>query len=153
MADELIDRVFQRSRDHAPSHRFGLGDAQCVADSFVHNGRWFNRQGQLLGYGDLSKQNLSTIADELKDGELFLVMREFDFCIDIKNRKDTYDWESLLANERQQYVYDYATFLVAPGKVYEMGGFAQDGTTRTARGGLIIQHMSRKRFMQTIKSA
>lgn len=153
MADKLIERVFQRSRDRAPSHRFDLGDGQCLTDSFVHNGRWFNRQGQLLGYGDLSEHNLSTIADELEAGELFLVMREYDFCIDIKNRKGTYDWESLPTDERRQYVYDHTTFLVAPGKVYEMGGFAQDGTTRTARGGLIIQHMSRERFMQMINSA
>lgn len=152
MADELIERMFQRSRDHVPSRRFGIHEGQCLADDFVHNGRWFNRHGHYLGWGDLSERDLNTIANELEDGELFLVMREYDFCIYIRDRKGTYTWESLHADERQQYVYDYTAFLVAPGKVYEMGGFAQDGTTRTTRGGLIIQHMSRERFMQAIKA-
>jgi hypothetical protein len=57
---------------------FGLYCGQCRSDDFVHNGGWYNRAGEKLGWGDLSPQDFQRISDKLDDGELFIVLYESD---------------------------------------------------------------------------
>lgn len=60
------------------SKLFGLCEGQMRADDHVHNGRWYNSQGERIGWGDLSKADLRNIAVMLQEGEEFYILRESD---------------------------------------------------------------------------
>lgn len=63
--------------DRGRSDLFGLRDGQVRFDQkLIHNGGWFNKAGHYLGLGDLSVDDITRIADGLKEGEVFIVLRE-----------------------------------------------------------------------------
>lgn len=147
--DPLIAYMYQPARGQTASHRFGLSNGQCLADELVHNGRWFNRRGEYLGWGDLDEQSIRAIRDGLTGDEMFLVMTEYDFCIYINDRVGTYRWESLDAATRRRYVYDYAHYLFVPGKIYDILDFGS-GQVRTTRGGTSVERINRGEFRRLI---
>lgn len=57
---------------------FGLRDGQCLRDDTVHNGRWFNGDGEYLGWGDLSKSDIRRIMEMIQLSEMFVVLYESD---------------------------------------------------------------------------
>ena len=57
---------------------FGLRCGQCRGRDFIHNGGWYNRDGEKLGWGDLSPQDFLRISNEIEDGELFIILYEGD---------------------------------------------------------------------------
>lgn len=57
---------------------FGLGCGQMRANDMVHNGGWYNRSGEKLGWGDLSPEDFKRISEGLEEGELFIILYESD---------------------------------------------------------------------------
>lgn len=57
--------------------RFGLYMGQVRHKEIVHNGTWYNGQGEKLGWGDLGAQDIIRISKELEAGELFITVREY----------------------------------------------------------------------------
>ena len=57
---------------------FGIRCGQCRGRDFVHNGGWYNRDGEKLGWGDLAPADFLKISNELEDGELFIILYESD---------------------------------------------------------------------------
>ena len=57
---------------------FGLHCGQIRGREFVHNGGWYNRAGEKLGWGDLSLVDFQKIAEGLEEGELFIILAESD---------------------------------------------------------------------------
>lgn len=60
------------------SNLFGLRCGQLRGHDFVHNGGWYNRGGEKLGWGDLAPDDFLRISNELEDGELFIILYESD---------------------------------------------------------------------------
>ncbi len=60
------------------SSLFGLRCGQIRSKDYVHNGGWYNRQGEKLGWGDLSLDDLQRIEQQLEEGELFIILYEAD---------------------------------------------------------------------------
>lgn len=60
------------------SDLFGLRCGQIRDEGFVHNGGWYNKQGEKLGWGDLSRADFLRISNKVADGELFIILRESD---------------------------------------------------------------------------
>ena len=60
------------------SNLFGLRCGQTRGKDFVHNGGWYNRSGEKLGWGDLSPADFLGISNEVEDGELFIILYESD---------------------------------------------------------------------------
>lgn len=56
------------------SRLFGLSCGQIRGKDFVHNGGWYNKQGEKLGWGDLNVE----IRRELEEGEMFIILGEQD---------------------------------------------------------------------------
>jgi hypothetical protein len=56
----------------------GLRSGQIRADDLVHNGGWYNSDGEKLGWGDLSAEDLRRLRDGLPADELFIVLGESD---------------------------------------------------------------------------
>lgn len=63
---------------HNESTLFGIRCGQMRADDFVHNGGWYNKLGERLGFGDLSHDDFRKISEELNKDELFIVLGESD---------------------------------------------------------------------------
>lgn len=57
---------------------FGLCSGVCKNNAFAYNASWFNADGEELGWGDLSLDDLRRIADGLEEGELFIILLERD---------------------------------------------------------------------------
>lgn len=58
----------------------GLSDGQ-TREGFVpctHHSGWFNERGEWIGWGDLTREDMSSIARALKDNERFIVLHEED---------------------------------------------------------------------------
>lgn len=60
------------------SRLFGLSCGQIRGKDFVHNGGWYNKAGEKLGWGDLAIEDFQKIRRELEDGELFIILGEQD---------------------------------------------------------------------------
>lgn len=57
---------------------FGFRCGQMRANRIVHNGNWYNKKGEKIGWGDLSKDDLQTISSQINDNELFVILGEHD---------------------------------------------------------------------------
>ena len=60
------------------SQLFGLRCGQIRGKDFVHNGGWYNKAGEKLGWGDLSVEDFQRIRRELEEGEMFIILGESD---------------------------------------------------------------------------
>lgn len=57
-------------------HEFGLSYGQIKSDAILHNAGWFNNQGEKLGYGDISYNDIENIQKDLFDDECFILLSE-----------------------------------------------------------------------------
>lgn len=59
--------------------RLGLhGSGQMRMKNLIHNGGWYNQDGEKLGWGDLAATDLNRIATLLTPGEVFITLGEHD---------------------------------------------------------------------------
>lgn len=47
-------------------------------DDFLHNARWYDRSGQYLGWGDISREDLTQLAAQIPEGEEIRFVYEGD---------------------------------------------------------------------------
>jgi hypothetical protein len=57
---------------------FGFLNGQVRHDAIITSAGWYNFEGQKLGYGDLSLQDMAKISSTLSKNEIFLVLSEGD---------------------------------------------------------------------------
>lgn len=72
---QLYATDFER---YSESNPFGLCAGQCKIDEVIHNGFWFNSEGEYIGWGDLTSQNLRRISEEIGEGISFYILDEVD---------------------------------------------------------------------------
>lgn len=65
-----------------------LYESQCLVDDFFHNASWYNKHGEKLGWGDLSKAQVSKIPSLLPPGEVFVICPESASFWELRNRPD-----------------------------------------------------------------
>ncbi|MDP1689645.1 MAG: hypothetical protein Q8L52_00330 [bacterium] len=75
MEQRLTKGVYGHQFNRA-NNLFGIRCGQIRSHEFVHNGGWYNQQGEKLGWGDLTAADLQRISRELQDGELFVILPE-----------------------------------------------------------------------------
>ncbi|MBU6427357.1 hypothetical protein KGQ27_03975 [Patescibacteria group bacterium] len=61
---------------HPTSEQFGLSCGQMRGEQIVHNGGWYNKAGEKLGWGDLGPRDFLRVSNEMDDGDLFIVLPE-----------------------------------------------------------------------------
>ena len=54
------------------------GQLRSSIGQLVHNGGWYNRSGEKLGWGDLAREDFIRICAGLEDNELFIILGEQD---------------------------------------------------------------------------
>lgn len=76
---QLTKGMFSHEFDRRNASTFaGLGCGQMRGLDFIHNGGWYNKAGEKLGWGDLSPDDFRRILQELEEGELFIILYERD---------------------------------------------------------------------------
>lgn len=58
------------------SKMFGLHEGQMTSPDLVHNGGWYNKLGEKIGWGDLCPANMAIISAEIPGDELFIILSE-----------------------------------------------------------------------------
>ncbi len=76
MQTQLIKGMYGQEFHQTGNNLFNLRCGQCRCDDFVHNGGWYNKAGEKLGWGDLSPQDLLKVSNGLEEGELFVILPE-----------------------------------------------------------------------------
>jgi len=104
------------------SKLFGLGCGQMRGQDYVHNGGWYNAQGEKLGWGDLSIEDVQNIRDGLEKGEAFIVLGEHDSFWEHVEQIGTIGSLSTVkpteAAPGVDFVLSKARIVIMPGKVY-----------------------------------
>lgn len=67
----MLDRQFLKLMRLDPNGAMRL-------DDFLHNARWYDRSGQYLGWGDISREDLIKLAAEMPEGEEIRFIYEGD---------------------------------------------------------------------------
>ncbi len=76
----LMKGMYVRKGKKKPSTLFGISYGAMMPRDFrfAKNAGWYNKEGEELGFGDLSPQNIEKLKNELLPGELFIVLYEED---------------------------------------------------------------------------
>ncbi len=70
---QLYINMFDRKNG---SQFAGLINGLVRKDDFIHNGGWYNKKGEKLGWGDLSVDDFRKISSNLVGSDLFIILNE-----------------------------------------------------------------------------
>lgn len=126
-----------RLENPAPSTRFGLSNGQFYHGytELIHNGYWYNKHGERLGWGDLSVENFQRISEEIEDNELFIILSEHDGYRRIVRQSQGRETDTLHA-PGVKYVAEHAAFIITKNKLYGVEHLWQSKDEFIMRRGL-----------------
>jgi len=75
---QFYQGMFGRQFDYKEQTLFNFHEGQMRGDDLVHNGGWYNRFGEKIGWGDLSHVDFHTIQAGIEPGECFIILSEGD---------------------------------------------------------------------------
>jgi hypothetical protein len=100
---------------------FNIVSGQMRSYDFVHNGGWYNKKGQKLGWGDLSPDSFADIAQHLPADEVFIVLPESASHWDFVKFTETHMVVDATAeNPGPTYCAEKASYFVHGGVVYKV---------------------------------
>lgn len=112
--------------DKSVLKQLGLFEGQLRFRDFVHNGGWYNKEGEKLGWGDLSPDDIKTIAAKLPPEESFYILSEGDSFWNFV--KEIQDWNGAPVVEKKEgpreekpgidYVKEKAFMVIRGGKLH-----------------------------------
>lgn len=111
-----MDQVMQLTRDmywrrlRREENPFGICWGQIRPARISHNGRWFNKAGERLGWGDLSMSDLQRVAVEILASELFIVVAERNALLSQP--------EEVQRAPGVEHVAEYADYIVGRDKIF-----------------------------------
>jgi len=95
----------------------------------VHNGGWYNKAGEKLGWGDLSVKDMKYICDSLNADELFIILGEqesfWDFVSDLGHSAQTATTRPEIDAPGVDYVAEHALYILAKGKLHVVAHYLQ----------------------------
>lgn len=68
---------------------FNIINGQIRPNSILNNAGWFNKDGDRLGYGDISYTDISSISKGLEKGEEFIILSEADTSWNVPAKSNT----------------------------------------------------------------
>ena len=120
----LIKGLYGHEFDHKDGP-FDLHVGQMRGRSVVHNGGWYNSQGEKLGWGDLDEKDLEKVSKGLEEDEAFLVLGEHDSFWNFVTDHGPIGAMCARKPEEQdpgiKYVVEHARFAVFKGEVLRLG--------------------------------
>jgi hypothetical protein len=135
------------------SDLFGLRCGQMRGHDFTHNSGWYNREGEKLGWGDLSLEDFQHISDGLDENELFIVLSESDSFWNFVTRPGLIGSISEVNPDvnapGKEYVAEHCMYIIAKGKVYTVTDWGKREDT-IQRGDLSMTVLDRDEARQII---
>ena len=124
------EMYYPLGRKTPASRLFGLWCAQMRHRRIrvAKNAGWYNRRGEKLGWGDLSRDDLRRIETEIARDELFIVLpeRESFWAFVTKSPGPTGNEATTSPKERVpgiQYVLEHASMIIAEGRFFLVSDF------------------------------
>jgi hypothetical protein len=136
---ELTKGMFgEQFKPQSPA--FGIRCGQMRGNDFVHNGGWYNRQGEKLGWGDLSHDDLRNLRDQLDEGQLFIILGESDsfwnFVTEIGVIGSMCAVKPDINAPGPAYVAEHARFIIAHGRLILVDRWASHANRTWEHDGL-----------------
>ena len=113
------------------STRFGLWAGQFSAKCLLADSAWFNKQGDLLGSGDITAKNIVRIQSELEDGEVFVLLPAHGW---VEREKLTNPFSPGI-----DYICSRAVYAITPGLTYAINRKGVYGKGDV--GGLAVEYI------------
>ena len=103
--------------------KLGLRDGQCLSQDTFHNAGWYSRSGDKIGWGDLSPTSIRSIAANLEEGQVFLVLPEQASFWNFVNRPGPIGALADVDRKSEkrpgmEYLVEHVMFVIGPGKWY-----------------------------------
>lgn len=121
MAEQLTKGLYGH-QFKSTSTLFGIRCGQVRGKDFVHNGGWYNRRGEKLGWGDLSPADFLRIFNEVEDDELFIILAESDSFWKFVTRLGIIGSMAVVKPDAEapgvEYVVEYAMYIIAKHQLY-----------------------------------
>jgi hypothetical protein len=95
----------------AKCHAFGLHNNQIRGDGIINSAGWYNHNGERLGNGDLSLQDMVAIAKDLDPTEVFIAIAEIDASWDFPTHLDH-------SAPGKDYVFQKAVWIIGNDKTH-----------------------------------
>jgi len=117
----------------------GCHDGQIRSDDTVHNGGWYNLAGEKIGWGDLSKEDLTRLAKNLDDTLIILSEHDSFWTFVTKNPGPTGAFSSTSEKEKNpglEYLWQKARYIVQDKQILFVSDYDkqyQDYTRRITR--------------------
>lgn len=122
---------------------FGLVNNQIRADSIINNAGWFNSNGERLGRGDLSLQDMSKISKAIGD-DMFLVLSEADCSWNMPR-----DIEE--TSPGFNYVITNISWGITSGSIIRVRDFI-DRPEKMSRDGVEYTRINRRSFIESLSN-
>jgi len=118
--------------------RFQISNGQMRTNDFIHNGGWYTRTGEKIGWGDLNPADLERIKESLQEGEMFVILGESDSFwnfVSWNDKQGVVDPKE--QNPGAKYLREKARFVIVPGKIYSLSRSDKGLTSYHHRSGTI----------------
>ena len=155
MAQQLTKGIY--GHEFKPSSDlFGLRCGQIRGKDFVHNGGWYNKQGEKLGWGDLSPADFLRISNEVADGEFFIILYESDSFWNFVTRPGIIGSMAAVKPDLEapgvDFVAEKCCFIIAPHQLYYVDRYGDSDRDTFERDGLQFKVLTRDAAKQLIAS-
>ncbi len=151
LVKELYGHEFRNT-----SKLFGLSCGQIRNRDMVHNGGWYNANGEKLGWGDLSPDDFRRISSELQEGEFFIILYESDsFWKFVKQPGllgSMADVEPDVNAPGVDLVLEKCAYIIAPGKLYSIDRYGDTSQKSFTRDGLTFEVVTRDKARELTTS-
>lgn len=148
---QLTKGMFGSQFDRRNANSFaGLGCGQMRGRDFIHNGGWYNKAGEKLGWGDLSPDDFKKISQELEEGELFIILYESDsFWKFVKHNPGIIGSMCTVEPTEEapgvDFVSEKCAYVIASGQLYYVDRYGDsDKETLVTRDGLELKVLKRE---------
>lgn len=158
MGKQLIKLMYEGSFDQR-SQLFGLYTGQTRSRDYIHNGGWYNADGEKLSWGDLSLDDFRRIMAELVEGELFVILHEGDsfwnFVTKIGPIGSMSEVTPDVNSPGSEYIAEHACYIIVKDEVFtiNMFGNRKPPVEYVERDGLRMKTLSRDEAREMIFAA
>jgi hypothetical protein len=108
-----------------------------ICHKLAHNGRWYNKSGESLGWGDICTCDLRRIADEMDPTDVFYILSEHDAY-------------NVGINHSLEFIQQQCRIAIHGGKVYEIARGHGEPKGEIVVEKLTMHQVSRDHFKKLV---
>lgn len=150
----LTRGMYGKEFNPTPNAPFGLRCGQMRGRNLVHNGGWYDRWGNKLGWGDLSPDDFRRIAAEIPVDELFVVLGEqesfWEFVEKIGPIGSMSRTRPEIDHPGVEYMVQHAHFIIGRGRLYYIDRYKSCKETTLEWYGAVFEVVEFERVLEVL---